>query len=519
MSQPEHKIKPKEADSSSPKEADSSSMASGQNSNELDVNEFRGDADETNHLERSPSMLQKMQTRLSIFNDKLKEARKKILIKYLLIYALMAFLMLGIFSIYWGTGFEREERYHRLRMLVVIEDVNVVNDTQPVIGNSLRELLESPEARNYGGWLIQNNTEFNESADRHGNSAWEEVMRQVHHQEYWAGVYVRANASNDLKNAILSGDTSYNVSSETVRVYYETGRDMMSMNSYVTPNVQKMSSQFAANTSYITTSLMSSEDLSNVFANQNALTVASTPLQFSMEDARPWTDPVLFAPSQVGLIYLIILTFFAFNFFNDVHSTVARLGIKTAQLVLYRALSSIISFFVLSLIYSLVTLAFQVDFEKTFGRSGFLVYWMTNFLTMWAVGAMNEVMAMWCIMIYPPVLGFWMLFWVIINISPTFTPMAILPKFYRYGYGLPVHASYEITKVIFFDTYKGAMGRNYGILIAWDAFATISLIVTFKIFGQKMGGKARAERERLKEEVREEIQNEESVEDIPRDRN
>lgn len=487
-------------------------------SDEAAVNEFRGDAESAQGLERSPTLLQRVQTQLSFFNDRLKDPRKKLAIKYISIYALMGFLILGIFSIYWGSAYKRDDRYHRLRMLVVIEDTQTVNGTDPAIGDSLRSLFEAPQSRNYGGWLIQNNTEFNHTAESHGNSIWQEVQRQVHHEEYWAGIYVRANASYDLKQAILAGNTSYDVTKETIRVYYESGRDMMSMNSYVTTNVQQMSTRYAANTSHVISELLSDVDVSSVFSNPGSLQVATTPLQFNMEDGKPWTDPTLFAPSQVGLIYVVILTFFAFNFFNDIHLDVARLGLKPLHLMLYRALSSVFSFFILSLLYSLVTLAFQVDFTVAFGRAGFVVYWMTNFLTMWAVGAMNESMAMWCIMVYPPLLGFWMLFWVVINISPTFTAMAILPKFYRYGYALPVHASYEITKVIFFDTYKGAMGRNYGILVAWDVLSTVLLVFTFKVFGKTMGAKARAGREKLKDEIREELREEETVDELPRER-
>lgn len=83
--------------------------------------------------------------------------------------------------------------------------------------------------------------------------------------------------------------------------------------------------------------------------------------------------------------------------------------------------------------FGLVTLAFQVDFAVTFGKSGFLVYWMVTFLTMWSVGLANELAAMLILTIYPPMVGFWLIFWVIINITPTFTPIALLPEFYRYG--------------------------------------------------------------------------------------
>lgn len=289
----------------------------------------------------------------------------------------------------------------------------------------------------------------------------------------------------------------------TLPSYYETGRDFLSMNQYVTPNVQRIQSMFLRHQQNITSTILGNSDLSQVFNNLNSLTVAATPMEWTFMDGRPFKDPVLLAPSQVGLIYMIIITFFSFNFFSDIHQSVAKMGIKIPHLVLYRILSAILSFFVISFFYSLVTLVFQVDFTRTFGHSGFIVYWMTNFLTMWAVGAMNEAMGMVFIMLYPPLLGFWMLFWVIVNISPTFAPLALSAKFFRYGYGMPIHASYEITKVIFFNTYKGALGRNYGILVAWCVIASVLLLVVFKKFGQVMGGRAAAQRAQIEKELNE----------------
>ena len=176
----------------------------------------------------------------------------------------------------------------------------------------------------------------------------------------------------------------------------------------------------------------------------------------------------------------------------DVHKGVASLNIKPMHFVVYRILSSVLSFFVISLFFSFPSLAFQVDFTKAFGNSGFLIYWMITFLTMWAVGMANEVMALICVMVYPPLMGFWMLFWVIINIAPTFAPIALCPEFYRYGYGLPIHNSYEITKVILFDTYKGNLGRSFGIVIAWVVIFTLLLPFVLKLFLKTMAKRAQA---------------------------
>lgn len=486
------------------KVSDSSNRSSMQQD---DVIDFRGhqpqEDQNVEQLSRTQTLIRKMTTRMSFFNEKLSHDRKHLLLKFLMVYAIMGFFILGIFSIYWGSMYKREFRSKNLRMLVVIEDDTTVNGIAPAIGDAMKTVLATTSAQSLGKWLIQNTTEFNEVAKSHGNTVYEEIQRQVHHQEYWASIYVPQNASANLYEAIVTGNTTYNVLLNSVVAYYETGRDFLSMAQYVTPNVQKVQLMFLRHQQNITTEILQGADYSEVFGNENSLSVAATPLEWVFVDGRPFRDPVLVAPSQVGLIYMIIITFFAFNFFSEIHQSVAKMGVKVVHLVLYRLLSTVANFFVMSFFYSLVTLAFQVDFTRTFGHSGFLVYWMTNFLTMWAVGAMNEAMGMLLIMYYPPLVGFWMLFWVIINISPTFTPLALSPKFFRYGYAMPIHASYEITKVIFFDTYKGALGRNYGILVAWVVLASIFLILVFKKFGKTMGQRAAAQRAQIEKELNE----------------
>lgn len=452
-------------------------------------------------VQRTPSVLQRVQTGFSFFNDKLSNQRKSLALKTLLIYAVMGTFILAIFSIYWGSSYQRTSRFKNLRMLVVIEDDQTVNGTAPYIGNFMRQTLETPEAKFLGNWEIQNTTEFQELARSHGHDTYAEIQRQVHHQKYWASIYVKPNATINLKNAIINGDTSYNVSYNSVVSFYETGRDMSGMNQYVTPHLQAIGGMFLHQQANIMELLLAHVDTSTVFANINAIKVASLSLEITYVDARPANDPVLMAPLQVGLIYMIIVTFFGFNFFGDVHREVIKSGVKKWHLLTYRVVASIASFFVISLFFSLVSLAFQVDFTVAFGKSGFLVYWMTTFIAMCAVGCMNEMMAMLCILVHPPLLGFWLLFWVISNIAATFSPIALCAKFYRYTYAMPIHAAYEINKVIFFDTYKGAMGRNFAILVIWAVFATIGMAAVFIPFKNTMGKRAMLERKAIEEQI------------------
>lgn len=456
-------------------------------------------------LTRSQSAMAKVSSTVSFFNAKLKTQRWDLVRRFAAVYLIMGTCILGIFSIYWGSMYRRDDRIKNLKMLVVIEDDTTVNGVPPAIGNLVRSVLERPLSHYYGNWLIQNNTEFQSTADRHNNTISEEIQRQVHHQKYWASVHVKKNASVNFYDAIINGDTSYNMSFNSIVSYYETGRDFLAMAEFVIPSLQKVEAIIAKSSYNVTDEILQNENLSSIFSNSDALRVATHSLDFFFIDSKPFTDQVLVAPSQVGLIYTIIITFFAFNFFSDIHRSVGAMGVKPVHLLLYRFFSVVVTFFFMSLFYSLVTLAFQVNFTNTFGRSGFLVYWMTNFMTMWSVGAANEAAGMILIMFYPPLMGFWMLFWVIVNIAPTFAPMALSPKVYRYGYVTPIYNSYEITKVIFFDTYKGHMGRNYGVLVANMVISTTILLVVFVFFGKTMKKRAIADRAKIVAEVEEKI--------------
>lgn len=73
-----------------------------------------------------------------------------------------------------------------------------------------------------------------------------------------------------------------------------------------------------------------------------------------------------------------------------------------------RLFGSMSAYFLLSLAYSLVSLAFQVPFSNTgphpdtsvvsnpdaFGKGSFVVYWMLNFVGMYALGLASENVTM-----------------------------------------------------------------------------------------------------------------------------
>ncbi|EDK43843.1 hypothetical protein LELG_02022 [Lodderomyces elongisporus NRRL YB-4239] len=425
----------------------------------------------------------------SFFSEDYKHHRRRLVKRFLLNNLMLCVFILAAFSIYWGSYYQRSSRYKNLKMLVVIEDDQTIEGVEPVFGNSMDQLLRSATAKEHGDWYIYSLTQFKKRADVNENSIEDEINRLIHHQEYWSSIHVLPNATYNYYNALKNGDSSYNVTANTVISRYETGRDFLNMQLYITPQVQAIEKLWLKEQPNMVSKIINSTiDINSA----SKIALLSLPLVFEFLDRAPFTDPVLVAPCQVGFIYMIILTFFVFNFFTEAHQIAAKSGVKKPHFMLYRYLSSILTYVIISLFFGLVTLAFQVDFTVTYGKSGFLVYWCIAFLTMCAVGLANEIMAMTLIMIHPPFLGCWMLSWVVINISPTFGPIALMNRFYRYGYAIPIHNSFEATKTVFFDVYKGQLGRNFGILIAWWAVLTLIFPFVVVLFGKTMAKRAQA---------------------------
>lgn len=438
----------------------------------------------THQLLRRSSVIQKVQLLYLFFNQKLKNERWFLVKKFGMIYLIMAVFVLGIFSIYWGSFYNRNKYYHRLQFLVVNADDTTINGIPPYIGNAIETLVGA--ASQLGTWNVFNSTAFAARIADSGRSFEEEITNLIHKQKYWGAIFIKPNATHNLYEAFSSGNLQYDARNNTIQSIYETARDFQNMRTII-QSVEKINHKWLGIQGDVTSSILS--HVQNLTVEIAPL--VATPLPFVETDLIPVTNAVLIAPSQVGLIYMIILTFFQFNFFGEVHAYTAKLGLRPILFVLYRVFASIGSFFVLSLVFSLVSLAMQIDFTVTFGHSGFLVYWMVVFMTMWVVGMANEIAGMLIIPVYPPMVGFWMLFWVIVNISASFLPIVLLPKFYRFGYAMPIHNSLEITKVILLNTYKDTIGRHIGILVAWMVILTLALPLTAKYFGQTMARKAK----------------------------
>ncbi|KAL8742082.1 MAG: hypothetical protein Q9184_008306 [Pyrenodesmia sp. 2 TL-2023] len=123
----------------------------------------------------------------------------------------------------------------------------------------------------------------------------------------------------------------------------------------------------------------------------------SPAIGFSQFSLRPFRPAVITPTVTIGLIYLIILSFFSFAFYLPIHMKFLRPEehppIKFPAFIVWRWCSTIFAYFFLSLAYSLISLAFQIPFAnqsapttqvannpEPYGKGTFVVYWMINYV-------------------------------------------------------------------------------------------------------------------------------------------
>lgn len=431
-------------------------------------------------------------------NKKEKLKRKKATIWKVIkmfaeVYVLIFCLFILILSVYWGSMYKRASYYHKINYLVVLAESDS-SSIPPLFSETLRGILTSDSMKSYGTFSIHNLTDFIEIAESHNNNTIrEEVIRQVHHQNYWGGIYVPENITLDYYSALSGSNTSaFNSSIEFI---YETGRNPTGVPGYVVNIVETIEKLFVEQgAKYIVEPLteeLNSTQVTNLLSDHSALL---SDLWWSYYDNRPNPSAITIAVVQIGLVYILVLSFHQFLFASPTHQIIAK-EIHSKDYLLYHFATSHLAYFVLSLVYCLMTLAFRVPVNHTFGRSGFLVEWAILFLTMSALGGTHENVAVQVFARYKPFIGFWVVFFLVLNVSVIFSPMVVMNNFYRYGYAMPLHQGNELLKVVFYDTYKGDMGRNFGLLVAW--LVIVNAILPFNLRNVRNYVRAQEERARL----------------------
>ena len=353
--------------------------------------------------------------------------------------------MLAVFSIFWGAMFKRSDRIHNLR-------VGVINWDQGVVGDLFMDQVKGrPREKTLVGLDLIPSDMF---------STKEEIETLVVQFNYWGVLVVEHNATEDTQ-AILNGELD---EAHQISYYYATGRQETIHWTYVLPQVLDFQFQFlekqVPHIQQLLTTDFSDTQVANIIRSN------ITTLKFANHDIRPFTGGVASAIDMVGLIYLIIVSFQQTMMWSLIHAIMIPYKVIFWQRFIYRCAVNCVSMFIVSLCFSLVSLAFQQDFEVAYGKAGFVVYWLINYLAMLALGGATDNIMILFVKYFPPILPLWLLFWVIINTATAMSPLEVSPGVFVYGRAMPLYNALEAIRTILFDV-KSTIGLNVGVLLIW----------------------------------------------------
>jgi len=362
----------------------------------------------------------------------------------------LAIAIFAFLCLFWGALFDQQKRVHKLKIWVVDFDTQLppYNNVEPFVGpfvtRSVQALLNSGSS--HPGYTIRPPSDFDNDPLN--------VRRSVYEFHAWAAVIINANATAAVTDAVRNGDKAYDPRG-ACQIIYNTARDQTTTASYIDPSLTVFQKNVISNfgREWLTHLLRSASP-----ANLNLATApqAITPgIEFTMYDLRPFGPAIATPAVSIGLIYLIILSFFSFTFFLPIHMKYlnprGHPPLYFRHLILWRYVATVTSYFFLSLVYSLVSLAFLMPINNpptspvdsainpnAYGPGTFPVYWMINWVGMIALGLASENMAM---LLGTPWTALWLIFWVISNVATGFYNLELASDFYRWGYAWPIHNS------------------------------------------------------------------------------
>ncbi|XP_006462285.1 hypothetical protein AGABI2DRAFT_119143 [Agaricus bisporus var. bisporus H97] len=297
-----------------------------------------------------------------------------------------------------------------------------------------------------------------------------EVSNAVSEHKTWIAVTINSGASTRLTTALENPDPTYD-GSQAISIFASEARNENAFRALLLPSVQNtlmvISDRFA---------LQQAQAIANSSVLPQLMTTAPRtvllPISFQLFNIHPFNQPLASVVVTVGLIFVLILSFFVVMIQHGARETTNIPNLLNLRsLVILRLTSSFFAYFFVSLFLSLLSLAFQLDFTKKFGHAGFFIYWMLILCGMCAMGlALESMLTLLTLKLIP----FFLLLWLMLNVSVSNFPIEILPIFYRFGYALPFYHISKAVRTIVFGT-KNQIGFDFAVLLIWTVISCISL--------------------------------------------
>ncbi|KAE8369709.1 hypothetical protein BDV27DRAFT_172374 [Aspergillus caelatus] len=370
-----------------------------------------------------------------------KDMRKSFLIALGISFALLQLLFLGNMCYLYGTQYRDSTRFHRLKMLYVDYDGDVVGqsvvDAYGILRNDeFPSLIQSPAS------------EYPTPKD---------VKAAVCKGDYWGAVYAHPGASSNLSAALATG----NGNRTSLTYIWNGARYPAFSQSAIYSSIMSLVQ--------VTKSAYYSRNASNVLAtaplskNPASLQAFLDPIQATEINIKVTEQGGRVLYNTVSMVMPIIQQFFFMMALNGISAQFhlyTKLGPKRNGLL--RMCVSLAYTFIGSLCMAGYIWAYRESWDVNSNQ--FVLSWMSVWLYMHINFLIVDILTAFIPMQFLP---FCILTWAIINVASTISPFELSPGFYRWGYALPAHELYQVLVQIWSDGCEDQLYRALPIMFSW----------------------------------------------------
>lgn len=377
--------------------------------------------------------------------------RAQLHIKLAVVGLLLVLLFLGMLSYLYGSLFKSSFRVSSFH-------VAIVNFDDGVIAQSLNAAVESLRGPSF--WNAET---FNPSTNPSFDSP-EELLEHVRQNDFWAAIYTHANVSNELMSAIDNG-TPYNASHAFTLIWNEVKYPAQS-DSIILGLAQQL-----AQVAHQVFNKQIAPTLFDRVNSTNAVSLGAylNPIAFSQYNIQPTTFGARIFTNTATVAMIILQQFF----FNLVAGFILRANAwhirkHWVHTYLMRYAYSIIYTFLTSLSAAGYIWAFRESWHVNANQ--FVLTWMV----FWLVQTINNLLFWAFLAAAPaPLIPFFVMPWIFLNITSTASPFDLNPGFFRWGYALPSYNAYQVLYDIWSRGANPSLYRTLPILFGWLLILTI----------------------------------------------
>lgn len=357
---------------------------------------------------------------------------------------LLQLLFLGNMSYLFGSLFKSTRRSHALKVLAVDFD-------GAEIGSALSAAYESLKGDAFPTIEFKSSSEYPDP---------ESLSQAVCKEGYWGAVYSHAGASDRLMQTIQGNSTEAYQANDTVTFTYVGAYYPIVTTSVIYANLQTLISVASRTFYQVAPDALSSVNLTDKTSAMAFL----NPIQASVNAMGPMQQGTRALLNTVTMVMPALMQFF---FLMAVNGIMGESGVlakhSKRDVYVMRLLASKIYTCVCGLVTTGYIWAYREDWAVDGG------YFAETWMCLWFYADISYVIIDTVLGTMVPMkfMSFFVLTWILTNITSTIYPFELSAGFYRVGYALPAHNIWSLLMAIWSNGCKVQNEVALPVCFAW----------------------------------------------------